>query len=157
MVMENDGSLLGDSGAVERALEMADEAAGGQSGGIPGSEDVLVNYGQGQQSLPVFMLTGSDKPENYLLRGRLTESDLNDMTEILADYNTIHLGDPDMLNLFAFKANGSAGIGGQARNEAVRIATHAIIAPFAQGVGQVASRMRRNYNQQNNRTGAMGG
>jgi hypothetical protein len=94
---------------------------GHQGGPIPAQEDILVSAGQGSPNLALVLLTGSLKPEEYLVRGRMPAERLTTILEILAIENEVHMGSTDMMGLIGWDFNASAGIGGQARTEAVRV------------------------------------
>ncbi len=97
--------------------ESEDPAIGNPLASRPSQEDLMVNMPGAAPNRLMWLVTGSNVPEEYALRGRLTKQEIADVIEIMADENEMVDGDPDMLGLIAFKFNASAGENGRARQE----------------------------------------
>ena len=83
----------------------------------PSIEDLTVNMPGAAPHPFMWLVTGSDDPKEYALRGRMTRQEIADVIEIMADENEMVDGDPDMLGLIAFKFNASAGENDRARQD----------------------------------------
>lgn len=112
-------------------------------GRIPGSEDILVNMGgQGQQNNHILLIKGSEKPEEFLARGRLTQQQTNDVMLMIADDNAVHRGFTDVIGLIGWKYNASIGWDGQGRKEFVQVEIHGRMANLRAGMGRAFDRFR---------------
>ncbi len=145
MTMGNDGDLQG-NGLVHADVPEDELELGPVSGSPPGTEEVLVSMGQGQASLPMVLMTGSEKPAEYLLRGRLTEQDVHAIIEMMGDYNEVFTGDTDIMGIIALKANATAGMNGMARKEAIQATSGGMFDPITNTFRRFVGSRRRNYN-----------
>ena len=113
------------------------------NGNIPGEEDILVNLPQGgQQSTHLLLITGSEKPEEFLARGRLTSQQVNDVLLMIADNNAVNKGNTDIMGLIGWKFNASIGVDGQSRREYIQVETASRIAAMRSGAARFADRFR---------------
>ena len=116
----------------------------GKSGdaNIPGTEEILVNLGaHGQTDHAKLLVTGSEKPEEFLPRGRLSAQQVNDVMQIQADFNAVHEGSTNIEQLITFKFNASIGVDGEARKEFLA-ALQSQSMGLRSGVGRMFDRFR---------------
>ena len=112
-------------------------------GRIPGSEDILVNMGaRGQENNHILLIKGSEKPEEFLARGRLSAQQISDVMLMIADDNAVHRGFTDVMGLIGWKFNASIGIDGQGRKEFLTAETTGRMAGLRSGFGRVFDRFR---------------
>ncbi len=107
-------------GSLEHTAPPQGRPLGAPGPGEPASEDSVVNYGGRTDQPNMFLITGSDDPKAYLLRGRLNAQQIADVKQMLADENLVDFGDPDLMGLVAYEFNASAGVDGQARDDFMR-------------------------------------
>lgn len=104
-------------------LEIAGNGGNGNGplSGIPGAEDVVVDFAEKQGSPHLLLVTGSEEPKEYLPRAVLSVGEIGDILEILADANEVDFGDTDIVGLIATKCNASVAVGGNARKEYIEV------------------------------------
>ncbi|MGH7774636.1 MAG: hypothetical protein ACREQA_20625 [Candidatus Binatia bacterium] len=105
---------------------MADENSNGHSSplsAVPSQSDILVSMGQGSPNLAITMITGSEDPKDYVVRGRMTMKEILYIQSMIAWHNTVRHGSMDLMGVIGWRFNASAGINGKAREEAVKIGT----------------------------------
>ena len=112
--------------------------------GYPGSEDLAVNFQQGQGNPLIWLVTGSDEAKEYLARGRKTAPEIADIKEMLADMNELETGDTDLMGLIEFDYNASIGQDGLAREEFIR-ASRGGLGMMGGMLGRAMGRMGRQY------------
>ena len=90
---------------------------------IPSQEDVLLAMGRGSFLVAREMLTGSEKPSEYMIRSRWSREEIDTMKAMKSYDLEVYDGFIDTDWLIMWTSNALAGAGGQARHEAVEIAT----------------------------------
>ncbi len=138
-----------DAGSIEQSpfedvkAPYQNTSGSGQSGGIPGSEDILVNMGMGgQPNNHILLIQGSEEPKEFLARGRLSKQEIADVMLMIADYTAVYNGHTDIMSLIAWKFNASVGIDGQGRKEFVQVETSGRMAQLRGWAGRQADRFR---------------
>ena len=127
--------------------EIEDPAIDNPLASRPSQEDLLVNMPGAAPHPYMWLVTGSDDPREYALRGRMTRQEIADVIEIMADENEMIDGDPDMLGLIAFKFNASAGENGRARDDFKEVAKAGAAAAAAKdGFGRFQQGAKGQFN-----------
>ncbi len=94
----------------------------GISTSIPSAQDIFVSRGHGSPSIATELLNTSEKPSEYWGRTIIDERLLQRKRRIIARYNIVHYGDPNVEGLQWVDLAGRQSIKGQARQEVVKIA-----------------------------------
>ncbi len=108
----------------------------------PGLQELLVTPGSRNPNIVMQLLTGSAQPHEYLLRSRLTRSEINDQLEMHSMIMEVYTGYVDHEALMAWMANALGGMDGKARQEVVTVLTRSWSEPNQRGANGVLRRAR---------------